>query len=130
MSFLTNESLNSSIRLFCSWSRIIPNDVIDFLIQLFDRSILGPLNVTALHMVFNYSVHLKSNTFVTNVSLECVMMLDIPRISNLAERPIVLYYAKYFGSHQLIPSSRGRSDRKKILVIDNTSILQLLQFRL
>src|SRR4051794_9914681 len=97
-------------------SGIVPNNVISFLVGFFDWAVFNSGDISALNMVFYYSVHLKANALMLDVALQSVMMLRVPRVSDFTERAFVLNNSEDLRGHKLIPSSTCGIQRKQILI--------------
>src|SRR5437660_5228244 len=107
-------------------SGIVADNEINFLIGFFDCAVFSPADISALQVIPNGPVHLKPNAFMLKVTLQRVMMLCVPRISDFTERAFVLNDSEDLRGHKLIPSSPCGTQRKQILIVQNAPILKLL----
>jgi hypothetical protein len=108
------------------FSRIIPNDPIDFLAGLLENAVFNFGNVPSLQMVLDKPVHLKHNAVALGVSFQRVVMLNVPRVSDFTILASVLDYAKDFWRNQFIPAAGCWFDREEILVVNVSLRLVLL----
>gem|GEM_PF-6487041 len=72
--------LNARYRLCCSFTRVITNNVIDFFIRFFNRTIFDTVEVTSSQMVFHESIHLLDHSAAFVKTFEGVMVLHIPNM--------------------------------------------------
>ena len=91
--------LDSFDRFLCSGSRIVADNVIDFLIKFLGCTVFNCADVFVSQMVGYQPVHLFHYPPSFIETLQCVVMLNVPGVAYLAELRFVLNCAKDLRGH-------------------------------